>query len=200
MVKLDKIYTKGGDAGMTSLGDGRRVSKTDSRIIAMGAVDELNSHIGQVILASSDDEIKQILFMIQNDLFDIGADLCMPMTDDSVEYPVLRLQETQISWLEQQIDRFNGELDPLTSFILPSGTALSVACHIVRTIARRAETNILILQNEIAEQDYLNKQIGIYLNRLSDFFFVLARFFNNQGKNDILWVPAQNRIKQQELS
>lgn len=196
MVKLDKIYTRGGDSGQTSLGNGQRVSKTDARVVTMGSVDELNCFLGEIGLTLTDDATKQHIQMIQNDLFDMGADLCMPNTES--EYPILRLDGTQIAWLEGLIDDVNQHLSPLTSFILPAGTACGVACHKARAVARRAERDILVLMQ--TSPDYVNPDILKYLNRLSDYLFVLARMQNEKGAGDILWIPAGNRTKFKDAS
>jgi len=185
MVQLTCIYTRGGDKGKTSLGTGKRVFKNDLRIIAIGEVDELNSSLG-LCRVSLPAEYQPLFYRIQNDLFDVGADLCI---DDLTKKDVLRIQTSQVLWLEETIDFFNKDLAPLTSFVLPGGSVLSAALHLSRTIARRAERALVSLQAESP----LNKEVLIYLNRLSDLFFVLARFFNDKGKSDILWKPGESQ-------
>ena len=192
MVKLDKIYTRGGDKGDTSLGDGHRVPKDDLRVIAMGSVDELNASIGIALLHIPDSyqDISGQLSHIQNDLFDCGADLCMP-ENKIYDYPVLRMIPQQTTQIEQWIDGWNKHLKPLTSFILPSGSPASSYLHLARTLARRSERDCVHLM----KSDFCAFNISIitYLNRLSDCLFVIGRILNNNGQDDILWVPAQNR-------
>ncbi len=182
MVQLTRIYTRGGDKGKTSLGSGKRVLKTDPRIVAIGEVDELNSTLG-VCRLSLPENHQSLFHRIQNDLFDVGADLCM---DDLSKPGVLRIQASQILWLEQTIDHFNKDLSPLTSFVLPGGSPLSASLHVSRSVARRAERALVVLEMDCL----INQQVLIYLNRLSDLLFVLARFFNQQGQGDILWQPG----------
>jgi cob(I)alamin adenosyltransferase len=189
MVYLNRIYTRTGDSGETSLGDGRRVAKTDQRIIAYGTVDELNSVIGVVVTAGPPAEIVEILTRIQNDLFDLGADLCVPETEMPLEYTPLRATEDQVGQLERWIDSATARLNPLTSFILPGGTAVAAQLHVARTVCRRCEIEVLRLMNT----ERVNSQVLIYLNRLSDLLFVLARCANGDGKDDVLWVPGANR-------
>ncbi len=184
MVLLSRIYTRGGDKGHTSLGSGDRVSKSDLRVIAMGGVDESNSIIGVCRLHVST-EIDNILSRIQNDLFDAGADLCIPNLDETV----LRISTTQVTWLEEQIDILNQQLTPLNSFILPGGNAAATHLHMARTIVRRAERDVVALSEKFA----LNLELIKYLNRLSDLLFVLARVENHNGLSDILWIPGANR-------
>ncbi|WP_397568304.1 cob(I)yrinic acid a,c-diamide adenosyltransferase [Schlesneria sp. T3-172] len=191
MVYLNRIYTKTGDTGETSLGDGRRVRKTDPRIVAYGTVDELNSSLGVALCASPSTEITSMLTLIQNDLFDVGADLCVPESETPLAYTPLRVTADQVEQLESWIDRANTRLEPLTSFILPGGTPASAQLHVSRTICRRAEIEVLRLM----EVESINTQILIYLNRLSDLLFVLARSANDEGKGDVLWVPGANRKK-----
>jgi cob(I)alamin adenosyltransferase len=185
MVQLTRIYTRGGDKGKTSLGSGKRVSKTDSRIVAIGEVDELNSTLG-VCRLSLPPEHQPLFHRLQNDLFDVGADLCM---DDLQQAGVLRIQASQVLWLEETIDHFNKDLSPLRSFVLPGGSALSATLHVSRAVARRAERALIALQADTA----INQQVVIYLNRLSDLLFVLARFFNQRGEGDILWQPGKSQ-------
>ncbi len=184
MVQLTRIYTRGGDKGKTSLGDGARVFKSTLRMEAIGAVDEANSSIG-VASVHANDVLAKILYRIQNDLFDVGADLCLP----DLAQPALRIVETQVLWLENQIDYFNESLNPLTSFILPGGTILAASLHLSRTIVRRAERVIVALSQETQ----LNLEVVKYMNRLSDLLFVLSRVANNNGQDDVLWVPGANR-------
>lgn len=188
MVQLTRIYTKGGDKGKTSLGTGKRVPKHDPRVIAYGTVDETNAAIGIARLHTVDQpEIDAMLGRIQNDLFDLGADLCTP--EDPADYPPLRVIEAQVERLEQEIDQMNGELQPLNSFILPGGSPAAAYLHLARTIARRAERDITAL----AAQGPVNPQAIKYINRLSDHLFVLSRFVNDRGARDVLWVPGKNR-------
>jgi cob(I)alamin adenosyltransferase len=187
MVKLDKIYTKGGDSGDTGLGDGSRVSKASLRIAAIGAVDETNSAIGIARLhAEGDDDAR--LARIQNDLFDLGADLCAPEDDKKAEGR-LRMVSAQALRLEREIDAMNEHLAPLTSFILPGGTALAAHLHLARAIARRAESAIVAL----AAVGPINPAALQYANRLSDHLFVMARHANDGGMGDVLWIPGGSR-------
>lgn len=184
MVKLDKIYTRGGDKGETSLGDGSRLPKDSTRVQAYGDVDELNATLGLIRL-HSEGTLDQDLAHIQNDLFDLGADLCVPQTMDQA----LRVVAEQVTWLEQAIDRLNADLAPLSSFILPGGSAAASYAHLARTICRRAERSCVTLSH----QDTINPIALHYLNRLSDYLFVFSRYVNDQGKSDILWVPGAHR-------
>ncbi len=188
MVKLDKIYTRGGDHGETSLGDGVRVPKSSARINALGEVDEANAAIGLARLGA-DGPTDTILAHIQNDLFDLGADLCMPIREH--DRPALRLMQSQIDWLEQRIDALTARLSPLTSFVLPTGNALAARLHFARTVVRRAERAVVHLLE--APDEAVNRLVLIYLNRLSDLLFVLARAANGNGSADVLWVPAGSR-------
>ena len=189
MVRLTRIYTKTGDKGTTALGDGRRVPKDAPRIEAFGAVDELNAVLGLAILSLEDAEGADLLRTIQNDLFDLGADLCVPERPKGrmarARAP-LRITEDHVRPLEQAIDRFNAALDPLTSFVLPGGTAASAWLHLARTVCRRAERRVVAL----GRKETLNPQSVIYLNRLSDLLFVMARRANEGGRADVLWVPG----------
>ncbi|WP_142850578.1 cob(I)yrinic acid a,c-diamide adenosyltransferase [Telmatospirillum sp. J64-1] len=187
MVQLTRIYTRGGDKGKTSLGDGRRVAKHDARVAAYGTVDEANAAIGLARLHATG-EADAMLARIQNDLFDLGADLCTP-EQENPKYPPLRIVQEQIDRLEAEIDALNADLSPLTSFILPGGSPASAHLHLARTIARRAER----LMTELAEAEEINPLAIAYMNRLSDHLFVLARHLNGQGKEDVLWVPGGNR-------
>ena len=190
MVNLTRIYTKTGDDGTTSLGDMSRTSKNDPRLEAYATVDEANSYIG-VVLAISDlnEDIRKLLVRIQNDLFDVGADLCTPVVDAPTHEP-LRVLESQISYLEEQIDHYNKDLAPLRSFVLPSGTLASAHLHVARTVVRRAERCTWQAIHSFGEG--VNKLTARYLNRLSDLLFVLARF-ENRELGDQLWVPGKNR-------
>lgn len=190
MVILNRIYTRTGDAGDTALGNGVRVAKYSPRVTAYGTVDELNATLGLARLhASGDTDIA--LARIQNDLFDLGADLCRPEMDKDADapYPPLRIIAAQTDRLEAEIDAMNTQLQPLRSFILPGGSALSAHLHLCRTVARRAERLVV----ELAAQDPVNPDAVKYLNRLSDWFFVAARIANDGGSKDVLWVPGANR-------
>ena len=184
MVRLTKIYTRGGDAGETSLGGGARVKKHDARVEAYGTVDEANAAIGLARL-ETEGEADAMLERIQNDLFDLGADLCRPGSLDEG----LRIAQSQIDRLEGEIDAMNERLKPLESFILPGGGRAAAALHLARTVIRRAERLITVL----AEQETVNPLAVIYANRLSDHLFVLARHLNEDGATDTLWVPGANR-------
>jgi cob(I)alamin adenosyltransferase len=190
MVVLNKIYTRTGDKGDTALGNGTRVAKHDVRVEAYGTSDELNCIVG-VARLETEGEMDAALSRIQNDLFDLGADLCRPdmEKDADAEYPPLRMLPTQVDRLESEIDVMNANLEPLRSFILPGGSALAAHLHVCRTVARRAER----LATELATGQNINDATVKYLNRLSDWFFVAARVANNGGKDDVLWVPGANR-------
>ncbi|ALJ36780.1 cob(I)yrinic acid a,c-diamide adenosyltransferase [Azospirillum brasilense] len=189
MVKLTRIYTRGGDRGQTSLGDGRRVPKHDPRVAAYGTVDEANAVIGLARLHTVDQpETDAMLARIQNDLFDLGADLCTPEAEDP-PYPPLRILESQVDRLEAEIDAMNADLAPLTSFILPGGSPAAAHLHLARTVVRRAER----LMTELAEVEPVNPAAVKYANRLSDHLFVLGRKLNGNGAADVLWVPGANR-------
>ncbi|MFV1851500.1 MAG: cob(I)yrinic acid a,c-diamide adenosyltransferase [Thalassospira sp.] len=190
MVQLTRIYTKSGDKGKTALGNGTRVPKNSVRVEAYGTVDETNAVIG-VARLHSEGEVDAMLAQIQNDLFDLGADLCTPGdgTDDNPEQPALRITAKQTERLEHEIDQINANLDPLKSFVLPGGSALSAQLHIARTVSRRAERLIV----ELAGIEAINPEAVRYINRLSDHMFVLARHANNGGKDDILWQPGLTR-------
>lgn len=190
MVVLSKIYTRTGDKGDTALGNGARVAKYDVRVETYGTVDELNSFVGMARLNAPGDR-DQALSLIQNDLFDLGADLCRPdmAADETAEYPPLRIADAQVDRLESEIDVMNEQLEPLRSFILPGGSELSARLHLCRTVARRAER----LAVALSEEGDTNPVAVRYLNRLSDWFFVAARHANNGGKDDVLWVPGANR-------
>jgi len=193
MVQLTKIYTRGGDKGMTSLGDGSRVAKHDLRVEAYGTVDEANAVIGLVRVEilrtpNTDDTLYPALNRIQNDLFDLGADLCTPEDGRKAE-GALRIISAQVDWLESEIDRINGALDPLSSFILPGGTPVAAQLHLARTVTRRAERLITAL----AAESPVNPEAVKYLNRLSDLLFVMSRAANGGGADDVLWVPGGSR-------
>ena len=192
MVKLNKIYTRTGDAGTTGLVDGSRLPKHDVRMEAIGAVDEANSALGLAAAILGDNEHAQQLFRIQNDLFDLGADLATPATEEDDFAPsemVLRMVAAQTEWLEQAIDVANANLEPLTSFVLPGGSEASARLHLARAATRRAERAMTAM----AEQLRTNPQALAYINRLSDYLFVLARTANDGGRSDIKWVPGANR-------
>jgi cob(I)alamin adenosyltransferase len=190
MVVLNKIYTKTGDAGETALGNGSRVAKHSMRVTSYGTVDETNATVGTARLHATG-ELDAQLAMIQNDLFDLGADLCRPdmEKDGEAEYPVLRMTDAQVERLETQIDAMTKLVEPLRSFILPGGSALAAHLHICRTVSRRAER----LTVELATMESVNPAAVKYLNRLSDWCFQAARIANENGKNDVLWVPGANR-------
>ena len=187
MVTLDRIYTRGGDGGETSLGDGDRVAKDAPRIAAIGTVDETNAAIGLARLHTSGD-LDACLARIQNDLFDLGADLCTPEGGRKAQN-ALRVTETQVERLEREIDAMNAELAPLDSFVLPGGTAAAAHLHLARTVARRAERDITAL----AAREPVNPLAVKYINRLSDHLFVLTRYLNGKGRKDVLWRPGANR-------
>jgi cob(I)alamin adenosyltransferase len=187
-MKLDKIYTRTGDEGKTSLGDGARLPKYHPRVTAYGSVDEANSTIGLASLHAENSEVVALLRHIQNDLFDVGADLCRPERAASGASP-LRITDEQVVWLETQIDRFNDELEPLTSFVLPGGNAVAAYMHLARTVTRRAERDVA----RLAADEPVNPAALRYVNRLSDLLFVLARYLNDKGKNDVRWQPGLHR-------
>jgi cob(I)alamin adenosyltransferase len=186
MVQLTRIYTKGGDAGMTSLGSGERVPKHDPRVAAYGTIDEADAVIGIARLHVSA-ELDQMLSRIQNDLFDLGADLCRP--DDKAGKESLRVIDSQVERLEHEIDAMNAKLSPLTSFVLPGGGPAAAHLHLARTIVRRAEREMTAL----AERETVNAAAIRYVNRLSDHLFVAARAANDWGARDVLWRPGANR-------
>jgi len=193
MVVLSRIYTKTGDDGTTSLGDGRRVRKDAARIEAYGTVDELNSILGLALRAGLEGDGAALLRAIQNDLFDLGADLCVPEVGRrgrpgrASGRPPLRITEEQTRRLERAIDRINAPLEVLRSFVLPGGTPASAWLHLARTVCRRAERRVVAL----ARREKVNRQAIVYLNRLSDLLFVMARSANDGGREDILWVPGR---------
>lgn len=191
MVKLNKIYTRTGDAGTTGLGTGERVAKHDLRITAYGTVDETNACVGMVRQHTAKTDLDAKLERIQNDLFDLGADLCVPDRGEKLDYEPLRVTQGQVDWLETEIDAMNAELAPLKSFVLPAGTAAAAALHLARTVSRRAERDMTALAatpNEPVSAAALK-----YINRLSDYLFVASRYVNHQSGGDVLWVPGKNR-------
>jgi cob(I)alamin adenosyltransferase len=185
VVKLNKIYTRTGDGGTAGLVDGSRASKSSLRMAAIGEVDEANAAIGVAIAALGRGEVPEMLLRIQNDLFDLGADVATPGEGEGA----LRIVVPQVERLEREIDTMNADLQPLTSFILPSGSAGVSALHVARAVVRRAERNAVAL----AEQESLNPQLLAYLNRLSDHLFVAARFVAATEGGDVLWQPGQSR-------
>jgi cob(I)alamin adenosyltransferase len=188
VVYLSRIYTKSGDHGETGLGDGKtRVPKDHPRVTAYGEVDELNALLGLLVLEATDE--RDLLRRIQNDLFDVGADLCLPQPAGEEPGKVLRVRAEQATRLEHEIDRLNARLQPLTSFVLPGGSRASAWCHLARTVCRRAEREVVGL----ARLEAINSQVVIYLNRLSDLLFVLARVCNRDGQDDVQWVPGGGR-------
>ncbi|MGI9402911.1 MAG: cob(I)yrinic acid a,c-diamide adenosyltransferase [Hyphomicrobium sp.] len=193
MVVLNKIYTRSGDAGMTALGSGVRVAKHALRIAAYGTVDETNASVGmaRVHLAGGDPDLDAMLLRIQNDLFDLGADLCMPDRGEKLDYEPLRISDAQVKRLEQEIDQMNAELKPLHSFVLPGGTPAAATLHVARTVSRRAER--LMVELAAGPDEPVSASALKFINRLSDFFFVASRYANDRGNSDVLWVPGQNR-------
>lgn len=193
MVSLNRIYTRGGDAGDTSLGDGQRRPKYDLRVEAFGTVDEANCAIGLARLSTAKDnpELDAILARIQNDMFDLGADLCTPDTGKELGYEPLRIIQSQVDRLEGEIDALNAHLAPLKSFVLPGGSPAAAALHLARTITRRAERLIVELSRQPGEK--VGDAAIRYINRLSDLLFVASRTANDNGAGDVLWTPGQNR-------
>lgn len=187
MVVLNRIYTKTGDKGETALGDGTRVPKHAARIASYGTVDETNSVIGIARLHASG-ELDAMLGRIQNDLFDLGADLCIPETSRRAE-GALRITDSQVERLEREIDAMNGDLAPLTSFVLPGGTPTAAYLHLARTVSRRAERQMV----ELAQTETVSPAAMKYINRLSDHLFVASRYSNEKGAKDVLWQPGANR-------
>ena len=186
MIKLNKIYTKTGDGGDTALGDGERVLKDSLRVSAYGNVDELNASIG-IITLYANTELKRKLKNIQNDLFDIGADLCVPISEKNKDR--LRLSTNQIETLELEIDEMNSILEPLNSFVLPGGCRSATFLHMARTICRRAERSVVSLKSK----EQINGNTLVYLNRLSDWLFVASRVENQENSSEVLWAPGKNK-------
>ena len=194
MVTLNKIYTKTGDAGSTALGTGERVVKFHTRIDAYGTVDETNATIGLARQHTGTTELAKVdemLGRIQNDLFDLGADLCTPDRGEKLEWEPLRIAESQVERLEAEIDDLNSELEPLRSFVLPGGHAAAATLHLCRTVSRRAERQMVELSQQ--EDEPVSQAALKYVNRLSDFFFVASRWVNARHGGDVLWVPGANR-------
>lgn len=181
MVQITRVYTRSGDKGRASLGDGTRRKKSDVRFAAIGSIDEANSVFG-VVLTELPESEHGLLKRIQNDLFDLGADLAVPQGQ------ALRISVSQVEYLEQQIDSFNAALKPLDSFILPGGSKASAWLHVARTIVRRAERELV----ELNEYELVNQNLLRYVNRLSDLMFVLSRHYNDKGASDVLWQPGKN--------
>ena len=193
MVVLNRIYTRTGDAGETALGTGERLSKAHIRIAAYGTVDETNSSIGVARLHLAElPKLDAMLARIQNELFDLGADLCVPDRDEKLEFEPLRILPKQYERLEQEIDELNAELSPLRSFVLPAGHAAAAQLHVCRTVCRRAER--LIVELNAIKGEHVSEGVIAYINRLSDFFFVASRWVNFKvGSGDVLWVPGKTR-------
>jgi cob(I)alamin adenosyltransferase len=193
MVTLNRIYTRTGDDGTTALGSGERTKKYNLRIASYGTVDEANAAIGiaRVHLGGQPPELEAMLFRIQNDMFDLGADLCIPDRGEKLPYEPLRITDAQVVWMEGAIDALNAHLNPLKSFVLPAGSAGAAALHIARTITRRAERAMVELADQPGE--VVSPAAIKYANRLSDFLFVASRYANDKGKADVLWVPGKNR-------
>ncbi len=189
MVNLSRIYTRTGDQGTTRLGDNSTVSKTDLRIEAYGTVDELNAVLGLARTGNMGTSHQELLQRVQNELFDLGADLCRPQAQDETEGAVLRIQAGQVERLEAEIDRINADLEPLRSFVLPGGADAAAWLHLARTVCRRAERRVW----ELAQRDALNQQVLVYLNRLSDLLFVMSRAQNDGGRRDVLWEPGKTQ-------
>jgi cob(I)alamin adenosyltransferase len=188
MVYLSRIYTRTGDQGQTALGNGQRVAKDHPRVAAYGTVDELNSVLGLLVAADANNQEIDLIRTIQNDLFDVGADLCVPPDPGETPGSRLRIQPEQWQRLEAAIDRLNEPLPPLTSFVLPGGQPAAAWCHFARTVSRRAERELITL----GRSEEVNPQAIIYLNRLSDLLFVLARVLNRGGQQDVLWQPGRS--------
>jgi len=193
MVVLNKIYTRGGDKGTTALGSGDRRPKYDLRISAYGSVDETNSQVGiaRLSTAGAFPDIDAMLGRIQNDLFDLGADLACPDTGEELPYEPIRMTEKQVTRLETEIDALNKDLEPLRSFVIPGGSPAAAALHVCRTVSRRAEREMVELAGR--EDEIVDEAALKFINRLSDFFFVAARWVNDKGTSDVLWVPGRNR-------
>ena len=193
MVVLNKIYTRTGDDGTTALGTGERVRKDGRRVTAYGTVDEANAAIGLAVVALQDSDglLRQMLLRIQNDLFDLGADLCVTDRGEKLPYEPLRIAAGQVDRLEAEIDQLNQDLEPLKSFVLPGGSPAAAALHQARTIVRRAERLVVELAAEPNEP--VSEPAIKFVNRLSDLLFVAARFANDKGRSDVLWVPGSNQ-------
>lgn len=195
MVHLTKIYTRSGDDGTTALGTGERRKKDDLRVETYGTVDEANSFIGLARLSTAQNpscaKLDAMLLRIQNDMFDLGADLAMPETGEKLAYEPLRIIAAQVTRLESEIDELNAELAPLRTFVLPGGSPAAAALHLARTVTRRAERLFVALADQPGER--VSEPALRYLNRLSDFLFVAARYVNDKGASDILWVPGAHR-------
>jgi len=192
MVVLNKIYTRTGDAGLTALGTGERVRKHSSRIAAYGTVDEANACIGLARLQlAAEPKLDAMLARVQNDLFDLGADLTAPEREGKPQRQRLRISDAQVERLEGEIDELNALLRPLTSFVLPGGSPAAAALHLARTVCRRAERGMVALASEAGE--HVSAPALKYINRLSDLLFVASRYANDRGDGDVLWVPGQNR-------
>jgi len=195
MVTLNKIYTKTGDAGTTALGSGERRLKSDLRIEAYGTVDETNACVGMVRIETAKvpelQELDSMLARIQNDLFDLGADLATPDTGEDLGYEPLRIVDAQVHRVESEIDKLNADLEPLKSFVLPGGAPAAAGLHMARTVSRRAE-RLMVALTQVGDNE-VSAAANKYINRLSDFFFVASRFTNAKADGDVLWVPGQNR-------
>ena len=193
MVVLNKIYTRTGDGGLTALGTGERVPKHAARIAAYGTVDETNASIGmaRIHLGGAHADVDAILGRVQNDLFDLGADLTVPEGGQKAAREPLRVIDAQVKRLEDEIDKLNGELKPLRSFVLPGGSAAAAALHVARTVCRRAERCMVELAAQQGE--HVSAPALKYINRLSDLLFVASRYVNERGQGDVLWVPGKNR-------
>jgi cob(I)alamin adenosyltransferase len=196
MVYLSRIYTKTGDGGETALGGGGRVPKDHPRVAAYGSVDEVNAVLGLLLAQDPTLPEADLLKSIQNDLFDVGADLCRPQSKEEEKKKPLRVRPEQVARLEQTIDRLNAALSPLNSFVLPGGTESAAWCHLARTVCRRAERDVVTL----ARSEAINPQVLTYLNRLSDLLFVLSRVYNGHGKDDVLWEPGKTMGQKQAKS
>jgi cob(I)alamin adenosyltransferase len=191
MVRLTRIYTKAGDAGRTRLGDMSEADKHDPRVESYGTVDEANAAIGMAVCAlGPEHELSAILVRVQNDLFDLGADLCVPDRGEPLEFEPLRMAAGQADRLEREIDALNARLEPLDSFVLPGGTEAAARLHLARTITRRAERRVVALAST---GEPVNDQVIVYLNRLSDLLFVAARIANDEGHGDVKWTPGAGR-------
>lgn len=193
MVVLNRIYTRTGDDGTTALGTGERVRKFDLRIASYGTVDEANAAIGvaRVQLGGTIPVLDEMLLRIQNDMFDLGADLCVPDRGEKLPYEPLRITDAQVTRLEKEIDTLNASMQPLRSFVLPGGSPVAAALHVARTITRRAERHMVELAADPAEP--VSAAALKFVNRLSDFLFVASRYANDEGRGDVLWVPGKNR-------